>query len=223
MPARRAKKDNNGLSEDQKNEIREAFDLFDADGGGTIDTNELKVAMKALSLDPSDEELAKMVSEVDIDASGTIDFSEFFKMMTAKISSKDSEEEIRKIFSLFSEGKETIDLSNMQRMAKEIGETMSDEEIQLMIDEADSDGSGEIDFAEFLCIMQGKSLYFVHPEQTEEKQQEDLSKASQRRQTNRMMNVGFAALHQAKAELHTEGFRSEHAEITAADAEATAE
>lgn len=31
------------LTEEQKQEIREAFDLFDADGTGTIDTKELKV------------------------------------------------------------------------------------------------------------------------------------------------------------------------------------
>jgi len=32
------------LTEEQKQEIREAFDLFDADGTGTIDTKELKVS-----------------------------------------------------------------------------------------------------------------------------------------------------------------------------------
>ena len=31
------------LTEEQKQEIREAFDLFDADGTGTIDAKELKV------------------------------------------------------------------------------------------------------------------------------------------------------------------------------------
>jgi len=33
------------LTEEQKQEIREAFDLFDADGTGTIDTKELKVGL----------------------------------------------------------------------------------------------------------------------------------------------------------------------------------
>lgn len=31
------------LTEEQKQEIKEAFDLFDADGSGTIDAKELKV------------------------------------------------------------------------------------------------------------------------------------------------------------------------------------
>jgi len=37
-----------GLTQDQVEEIKEAFDLFDTDGSGSIDVNELKVAMKAL-------------------------------------------------------------------------------------------------------------------------------------------------------------------------------
>ncbi len=34
-----------GLTEEQKQEIREAFDLFDTDGSGTIDAKELKVSL----------------------------------------------------------------------------------------------------------------------------------------------------------------------------------
>ena len=45
-----------GLTEEQKQEIREAFDLFDTDGSGTIDAKELKVAMRALGFEPKKEE-----------------------------------------------------------------------------------------------------------------------------------------------------------------------
>ena len=36
------------LTEEQKQEIREAFDLFDTDGSGTIDAKELKVVQVRL-------------------------------------------------------------------------------------------------------------------------------------------------------------------------------
>ena len=39
----KAKSRQGGLTEEQKQEIREAFDLFDTDGSGTIDAKELKV------------------------------------------------------------------------------------------------------------------------------------------------------------------------------------
>merc|ERR1719465_231259 len=65
------------LTEEQKQEIREAFDLFDTDGSGTIDAKELKVAMRALGFEPKKEEIKKMISDIDKDGSGTIEFEEF--------------------------------------------------------------------------------------------------------------------------------------------------
>ena len=38
------------LTEEQKQEIREAFDLFDADGSGTIDAKELKVRLREMKM-----------------------------------------------------------------------------------------------------------------------------------------------------------------------------
>ena len=52
-----------------------------------------------------------------------------------------------------------ITLKNLRRVAKEIGENMTDEELQEMIEEADLDGDNEIDQEEFLRIMKKTSLY----------------------------------------------------------------
>jgi Ca2+-binding EF-hand superfamily protein len=49
------------LSEEQKNDIREAFNLFDTEGNGSIDTKDLKVAMRALGFEPRKEDIKKMV------------------------------------------------------------------------------------------------------------------------------------------------------------------
>merc|ERR1739847_13832 len=132
-------------------EIREAFDLFDTDGSGTIDAKELKVAMRALGFEPKKEEIKKMISDIDKDGSGTIDFSEFLEMMTAKMSEKDSREEILKAFRLFDDDETgKISFRNLKRVAEELHE---------MIDEADRDGDGEINEDEFLRIMKKTSLY----------------------------------------------------------------
>jgi centrin-2/centrin-1 len=148
------------LTEEQKQEIREAFDLFDTDGSGTIDAKELKVAMRALGFEPKKEEIKKMISDIDKDGSGVIDFSEFLEMMTSKMSERDSREEILKAFRLFDDDETgKISFRNLKRVAKELGENMTDEELQEMIDEADRDGDGEISEDEFLRIMKKTSLY----------------------------------------------------------------
>lgn len=67
-------KNRSELTEEQKQEIRETFDLFDADNSGRIDLKELKVAMRALGFEPTQAELKKMITEADKDGSGTIDF-----------------------------------------------------------------------------------------------------------------------------------------------------
>ncbi|KAF5835223.1 hypothetical protein DUNSADRAFT_7712 [Dunaliella salina] len=123
-----------GLTEEQKQEIREAFDLFDTDGSGTIDAKELKVAMRALGFEPKKEEIKKMIADIDKDGSGTIDFEEFLQMMTSKMGERDSREEIIKAFKLFDDDNTGfITLKNLKRVAKELGENLTDEELQVRV------------------------------------------------------------------------------------------
>ncbi|XP_004702949.1 centrin-1 [Echinops telfairi] len=148
------------LTEDQKQEVREAFDLFDADGSGTIDVKELKVAMRALGFEPRKEEIKKMISEVDKEGTGKISFNDFLAVMTQKMAEKDTKEEILKAFRLFDDDETgKISFKNLKRVANELGETLTDEELQEMIDEADRDGDGEVNEEEFLRIMKKTNLY----------------------------------------------------------------
>ena len=148
------------LTEEQKQEIKEAFDLFDTDGSGSIDAKELKVAMRALGFEPKKEEIRKMIADADRDGSGVIDFNEFLDMMTQKMAERDPREEMLKAFRLFDDDeKGKISFKNLKRVAKELGENMTDEEIQEMIDEADRDGDGEIGEEEFMRIMKKTNLF----------------------------------------------------------------
>merc|ERR1711998_807656 len=101
MSRRGGKKKAGQLSDEQMDEIREAFNLFDGDQSGAIDVRELKAAMRALGFEVKNEELKKMVSDVDNDGNGTTEFAEFLEMMTGKMGEKDSREDIEKVFKLF--------------------------------------------------------------------------------------------------------------------------
>uniref|UniRef100_A0A1B6LAR5 EF-hand domain-containing protein n=1 Tax=Graphocephala atropunctata TaxID=36148 RepID=A0A1B6LAR5_9HEMI len=148
------------LSEEQKADIKEAFDLFDKEGNGKIETKELKIAIRALGFEPKKEEIKKMLSEIDKEESGMISFEEFLFLMTQKMTEKDSKEEIMKAFRLFDDDETgKISFKNLKRVARELGENLTDEELREMIDEADRDGDGEISQDEFLRIMKKTSLY----------------------------------------------------------------
>lgn len=89
------------LTEEQKSDIKEAFNLFDTEANGLIDTKELKVAIRALGFEPKKEEIKRMIAEVDKDGTGKISFGDFQQLMTVKMAEKDSNEEILKAFRLF--------------------------------------------------------------------------------------------------------------------------
>merc|ERR1712072_1034843 len=132
-----------GLTQDQVEEIKEAFDLFDTDGSGSIDTNELKVAMKALGMDAKSEEIRKLINDIDSDGDGTIDFDEFLAMMTA-----------RKLFDDDKTG--TVSFKNLKRVCQELGENMTDDELKEMMDWADKDGDGVLNEDEFINAVMRK-------------------------------------------------------------------
>jgi len=144
------------LSEEQKQEIKEAFELFDTDKDNAIDYHELKVAMRALGFDVKKADVLKILRDYDRDSTGKIHFDDFKEVTTDWMLDRDPQEEIYKAFRLFdddSTGK--ISVRNLRRVARELGENMTDDELRSMIDEFDKDGDGEINENEFLSIMTG--------------------------------------------------------------------
>ena len=149
----------NGLTEDEVMEIKEAFDLFDTDKSGEIDTDELKQALSNLGIDAKNQTLQNMINDIDKNQSGTIDFDEFIDMMTAKMSDKDTREDHKKVFDLFlgdDEKADKIELKHLKRVAKELNENMSEDELNEMITRADTDRDGKVSFDEFYNIMTKK-------------------------------------------------------------------
>jgi len=148
------------LSEDQKQELREAFDLFDTEKTGRIDYHELKVAMRALGFEVTKPQVLDLIRQYDTTNSGFVDFSDFMSIMTTKILQRDPTEEMIKAFKLFDDdntGK--ISMKNLRRVARELGENLADDELKAMIDEFDKDGDGEINQDEFVAIMRQSNLY----------------------------------------------------------------
>eukprot|EP00095_Tigriopus_kingsejongensis_P012297 snap_masked-scaffold324_size206069-processed-gene-1.14 protein:Tk12297 transcript:snap_masked-scaffold324_size206069-processed-gene-1.14-mRNA-1 annotation:"PREDICTED: calmodulin-like" len=66
-----------------KDEIKQAFRVFDKDGNGYVSSTELKFVMSRLGVNFTDDELQEMVLEADIDGDGQVCFEEFYNMMTA--------------------------------------------------------------------------------------------------------------------------------------------
>ncbi|KAI8514255.1 PREDICTED: calmodulin-like [Branchiostoma belcheri] len=145
------------LTKEQISEFKEAFELFDKDGNGSIDLEELRTVMTKLGQNPTNSELRDMINEVDTDGDGTIDFTEFLTMMTQQMKQMHQEEELRDSFKLFDkDGNGSISAAELRQVMANLGEKLTDEEVDAMIREADVDGDGEVNFEEFVRMMRDK-------------------------------------------------------------------
>ncbi|KPI84043.1 centrin putative Ca2 -binding EF-hand protein [Leptomonas seymouri] len=136
-------------------QIREAFNLFDADGSGAIDAEEMALAMKGLGFgDLPRDEVERIIRSMNTDANGLVEYSEFESMIKSRMAQKDSPEEILKAFQLFDlDKKGKISFTNLKEVAKLLGENPGDDVLKEMIAEADEDGDGEVSFEEFKSVM----------------------------------------------------------------------
>ena len=146
------------ISEEQINEFKEAFNIFDKDKDGYITTKELGDIMKNLGQTPSEAELQDMINEVDIDGNGTIDFKEFLGLMARKMRDADTEEELIEAFKVFDrDGNGLISGNELQHVMTSLGENISQDEVEEMIKEADLDGDGYINYEEFVRMILNKN------------------------------------------------------------------
>ncbi|KAF5833502.1 calmodulin-like protein [Dunaliella salina] len=147
------------LTEDQIAEFKEAFALFDKDGDGTITTKELGTVMRSLGQNPTEAELQDMINEVDADGNGTIDFPEFLMLMARKMKETDQEEELREAFKVFDrDGNGYISAAELRHVMTNLGEKLSEQEVEEMIREADVDNDGQVNYDEFVNMMLAKPL-----------------------------------------------------------------
>ena len=76
-----------------------------------------------------------MVNEVDKDGTGSIDFPEFLTMMSLKINEENAEEELREAFKVFDgDGNGYIDRRELGLMMRFMGETLTEDEIQVGVE-----------------------------------------------------------------------------------------
>ncbi|XP_028123939.1 calmodulin-like protein 8 isoform X1 [Camellia sinensis] len=158
------------LSEEQIAEFQEAFCLLDKDGDGKhmflfiflspfwftgcITIEELATAVKSIDQIPTEEDLQSMISEVDVNGNGTIEFGEFLHLLATKMKESEAEEELKEAFKVFDKDQDGyISPNELRNVMFNLGERLTDEEVEQMIRDADLDGNGLIDYKEFVRMM----------------------------------------------------------------------
>ncbi|CAL4944056.1 unnamed protein product [Urochloa decumbens] len=157
------------LTEEEIAEFKEVFNLYDKNGDGTcvrasrelfarlhllnpcfITSEELGTVMESLGGNFTESELKAMIKAVDADGTGTIDFHKFLNLMARKLKDTDSEEKLREAFDVIDKDQDGyISATELRQVMTNLGEKVTDQEVEEMMREADTDGDGRVSFEEF--------------------------------------------------------------------------
>ncbi|GMR56536.1 hypothetical protein PMAYCL1PPCAC_26731, partial [Pristionchus mayeri] len=140
-----------GYTEEELQEYRQVFNMFDTDRSGAIGLEELEAAMRNLGLEQTKEELNKIIDEVDQRGNHEIDFDEFCEVMRRLYEKKSSwNDVIQQCFSVFDRSEAgTISKRDFQYILRELGDITDNTIIDEIFNECDVDGNGIIDADEF--------------------------------------------------------------------------
>ena len=150
------------LDKTQLQLLKNAFDAFDHEKKGVISTDMIGTILEMLGTQVDEGTLKEIIDEVDEDGSGELEFPEFVQL-AAKFLTEEEEDneamvrELREAFRLYDkEGNGYITTDVLKEIFKELDNTITSEDLETMIEEIDSDGSGTVDFDEFLEVMTGE-------------------------------------------------------------------
>ncbi|XP_066154196.1 troponin C-like [Euwallacea fornicatus] len=147
------------LSKEQIALLKNAFDTFDVEKKGSIGVVMIGTILSMLGVQTTEKMLADIIAEVDEDGSGELEFEEFVTLASRFMVEEDAEamqQELKEAFRLYDkEGNGYITTSTLKEILKELDDKLTSEELDMIITEIDTDGSGTVDYDEFMEVMTG--------------------------------------------------------------------
>ena len=144
------------LDEEKLKECKIVFDLFDKDKDGLIPTKELGNLMRIVGAAPSNIELETIIQNLESNNHKLISFEKFIVIFQKKLESQDSEEDIINEFrKLDKDNNGTISENDLRNLMSNYDNPLSEEEIEEIIQEANVDSNGNIDYINFTKILLG--------------------------------------------------------------------
>jgi len=147
------------LSEEQLATLQTAFDAIDTEKTGAIGAEAIGTILKDCGVRVSEEELMEIILEVDDDGSGLLEFEEFAELAAKFLLEEDLVEmkkELREAFRIYDkEGVGYITNEVFLEILRELDPKLTQENLDDIIEEIDEDGSGTVDFEEFMQMMTG--------------------------------------------------------------------
>ena len=132
----------------------DAYKLYDIMGDGILTPDQVKQAMLRVGTDVEDDEFIRMLNKVDPEGLALFTFQKFIDLMTHFRHPPLTEPEVAECFELIDmDGSGSIDCGELKKLLTCMGHALSQEDAEAMIDEADKDCSGDVDYQEFCHVI----------------------------------------------------------------------
>lgn len=150
--------------------IRLMHQLFDElkNEDNEVEYRHLQTMINKLGHDPDVAQMETVYQTLDVYCNGKFSFAHFLNMFAAMFVNEEGEgekekteeddaleEEMKEAFRVFDgDGNGFISQAELKHTLHKMGERLTDEEIEDMMNEADTDGDGQVSFKEFCRMME---------------------------------------------------------------------
>ena len=153
------------LSISQKKEVKDAYKIItNKYGDGLLRVNDLKIAMMGLGLNPSNDEIERIITQLKLskkmgkdDILETMNFDEFYDIVHFRVINKklNFEKESEKMFELLTEDSKNnvITEKEIEKLAKHFEVKEKPGEIEKIFKASDVDKDGKITYKDFIEVL----------------------------------------------------------------------
>ena len=140
------------FNKEELHSIEKAFKLF-ADKNGSMNLNNMLIAMKELKFDESEPVIYDLISELESENKVGLTYDDFVDKLTEKLRDRESEKCTERVFNLFTEDpKGAVTFEVLKKVAEETGDNSTDDDLNRLIKSGANDGNA-IPYDEFHSIM----------------------------------------------------------------------
>lgn len=133
--------------------------MFDSSKAGKIENEKVRTILNTLGLAINDLELEALLEEEDKEEIGKLNFDSFCRVAMHFLDDEDNEvmqKELKEAFRLYDkDGNGYIPTSSLREILMALDDQLTPDQLDEMIGEIDTDGSGTVDFEEFMEMMTG--------------------------------------------------------------------
>ncbi|XP_033727376.1 neo-calmodulin-like [Pecten maximus] len=146
------------ITDEIRKEIRETFELFDSDQDGKLSTAEIENVLDNLGMSTNKGVIDDVIKRLDADENGTVEYDEFEAFITnsgfLKSLPDETDQDMLAAFQVLdADGDGYITKDELTDFMSRFGEKKTEEEIQEIIKESDTNKDGRISYSEFIKHM----------------------------------------------------------------------